>query len=396
LGKIDLALVKMKRTLKILLPTLLLVFSQYACGLPGKSTPTSDAGAALFTQAAQTVAAQMTNVYRAKTREPKPIETSQTATPAATSIPPVTNVPASPTLSPCDQVTYISDVSIPDGSRIGAGNTFTKKWLLKNSGSCTWTPSYAAVFASGEKMAPTKEIYLTGNVSPGQTFELSIDMTAPLLPGKYVGYWKMRNANSNMFGLSNGQAFYVSIEVPVGSATSTPGPGSTLVYDFSTYYCSATWSSEAGDLTCPGDKSDSAGFVVKIDNPIIETGSTAGAVALETHPLSPEDDNWNGDGSIQGVFPAIPIKDGYHFKSQIGCLENADTCNVNFHLDYSLDGTNLSPLGSWNESYDDSIRNLDINLSSLAGKKVQLFLSVDADSDEGDDQAIWIFPRITK
>src|SRR5688572_2187376 len=61
-----------------------------------------------------------------------------------TDIPPT----ASPTLNPSDptptpscrdNAIFVEDVSIPDNTRLEAGEKFTKTWKLQNTGSCTWT-----------------------------------------------------------------------------------------------------------------------------------------------------------------------------------------------------------------------------------------------------------------
>jgi hypothetical protein len=388
----------MKKSRKFLVPIVFLILASLACGFPGAATPTED-GNKLITEAAKTVEFQLTQGALNNPATATPPERPPTVTLAATEEQQPqkkTSHPPTPISTPCDQLTFISDVTIPDGSKIAGGQTFTKKWLLQNSGTCTWTTGYAAVYTGGDKMSSPTEVYLTGNVAPGQTMELAIKMTSPSTPGKYQGNWKLRNPDGQVFGLPNGQAFYVNIEAVKSTATQTPETGNTLVYDFAAKYCDASWSSEAGDLSCPGNVTDDTGFVIKLDNPVLATGSAAGGVSLETTPLMEDNSAWNGDGSIEGEFPAITIKDGYRFRAQIACLKDATTCNVNFNLNYSADGDSIESLGSWPVSYDNSVRSLDIDLSDLAGSKVKFYLNVDAASDGGEDSAVWVSPRIIK
>ena len=49
---------------------------------------------------------------------------------------------------------------------------------------------------------------LTGNVNPGETVDISVNLKAPSTSGSYKGYWKMKNASGVLFS-----AFYVDIKV---------------------------------------------------------------------------------------------------------------------------------------------------------------------------------------
>ena len=59
-----------------------------------------------------------------------PTQSQPTAVPATP-----TKVPPTPTPLPCYQVQFVNDITIPDGTKIVAGNNFTKTWRLRTSGS---------------------------------------------------------------------------------------------------------------------------------------------------------------------------------------------------------------------------------------------------------------------
>ena len=103
---------------------------------------------------------------------------------------------------------FIDDVSIPDGTTLKPNESFTKTWRLKNVGTCSWTPSYAVIFSSGDSMDGPATQALTGTVNPGQTVDISIDLIAPDTDKSYKGYWKLRNAAGVTFA-----TFYVDINV---------------------------------------------------------------------------------------------------------------------------------------------------------------------------------------
>jgi len=116
------------------------------------------------------------------------------------------------------------------------GITFTKIWRLQNVGSCTWTTAYAVRFFYGAQMSAPDAIQLKGDVNPGQTVEVAVDMIAPDSPGTHQGNWKLSNAKGQLFGLGpNGDApFWVRINVlepptatPTRANTATQQPTST-------------------------------------------------------------------------------------------------------------------------------------------------------------------------
>ena len=154
------------------------------------------------------------------------------AAPTQTPIPPtpivvqVTNTPVPPTATPvsyCDWVAFIKDVTIPDGTAFAPGETFTKVWRLQNRGTCAWTTDYMLVFSSGSKMGGTTAVRLPSIITPGQTVDVSVTLTAPNTPGRYTGYWMLRNPSGVLFGYGDNanKAFYVDIHVarPAGELT---------------------------------------------------------------------------------------------------------------------------------------------------------------------------------
>ena len=100
--------------------------------------------------------------------------------------------------------------------------TFTKIWLVKNVGSCTWTTSYALVYLDGEQFSTPTSLPLPMNVAPGQTIEVSINMIAPSIVGSYRGYWIFKNASGSLFGA--GPKGYEALWVEINVFDPTPTP----------------------------------------------------------------------------------------------------------------------------------------------------------------------------
>jgi hypothetical protein len=126
--------------------------------------------------------------------------------------PPSSSTPAPPQI-PCDSMTFVADLTVPDGSQMNPGQSFTKTWRIKNSGSCTWNSSYKFVFVQGNSMGGQPQS-IQGSVAPGQTYDMSVPMVAPTTPGTYAGWWQMTNAQNTPFGTR----VWVEIVVPAPPA----------------------------------------------------------------------------------------------------------------------------------------------------------------------------------
>ena len=118
------------------------------------------------------------------------LETQPSEEPPEPAVKPTqTNTP-----KPCNDAQFISE-TIPDDSEFDAGAGFTKSWRFKNTGTCTWNTNYKLVFKSGDQMGAPASKALSGDVAPGESVDIGIDMTAPASAGTYQGYWKLVDDN---------------------------------------------------------------------------------------------------------------------------------------------------------------------------------------------------------
>lgn len=123
-------------------------------------------------------------------------------------------VSATPVPEKCTyNMTYVADVTVPDGQQFSPGTYFTKTWRIKNSGTCTWTTNFTFDFVSGSQMNGWGQ-HLPKTVYPGDTVDISIDMTAPYNPGSYQGNWQLKDP----LGYGIGTPIWVKIIVPGSSA----------------------------------------------------------------------------------------------------------------------------------------------------------------------------------
>jgi hypothetical protein len=195
-----------------------------ACNLPEKvdqadldATTVAETSAAVFTKAAETAAASAPSAT--------PTSVDATVTPIATNtLFPTQIATATKTPIPCNRATFVKDVTIPDNTSMAAGATFTKTWRLQNSGSCSWDSGYVLLFDSGEQMgAPATATITNGSIAPGETLDISVNLTAPTTSGTYQGNFKLRSPNNVVFGINaDGQGpFWVKIVVAPPTATPT-------------------------------------------------------------------------------------------------------------------------------------------------------------------------------
>ena len=122
---------------------------------------------------------------------------------------------------------FVEDVNIPDDTVFAPGETFEKRWLLRNTGTCPWTEDYALTFLDGALIPDVTSIPLESVVVAGQTVELSAQFTAPAEEGTYRSNWQIADGNGILFGV-NGlieEAFWVQIVVGIPSATPEPNSG---------------------------------------------------------------------------------------------------------------------------------------------------------------------------
>lgn len=335
--------------------------------------------------------------------------TPPTVTPTVTGTPPTPTPTKSVTPAPstCDRAQFVADVTVPDGTIFQPNVTFSKTWRLKNVGTCTWT-NYSLIFDSGEKMGGPDSALIPASVAPGQTVDITIQLTSPATAATYRGYWKLKNNTGVPFGIGSAgtKSFWVEIKVSgtgtvpsTATKTNTPSTPNTPVtpatpvagtsYDFVANVCAATWYSGAGQLPCPGTDGDAKGFVLIANPSKLENGTIDPRSGLITFPQNAT------NGYIQGIYPVYKVKAGDKFHTIVNCESGATSCYVVFRLDYSLDGSSsIQTFWAFVEKYEGGIYTADIDLSALVGKDVKFILSVLSTGSPAGDRALWVAPII--
>jgi hypothetical protein len=219
----------MQRKKLVIMLTLLAALVLSACGgSEAEATPTLSVEQ-IQTLAVMTYQAQLTQTALANpTSTPSPTESP---TPAATFAAPTEGSPAALGTAPvtgggqsssCYALAFVRDVTIPDGTQMTPGQSFTKTWLVSNTGSCAWESGFIFNVVGGNSMGGVA-VTLNQRVEPGRQYEFSVPMIAPTnASGEVTGTWRLADANGSFFG----DGVFVQINVG-GSAPTSTGAAAT-------------------------------------------------------------------------------------------------------------------------------------------------------------------------
>jgi hypothetical protein len=223
---------------------LVAVLALAACSAPpAPPAPTADANA-VYTQAAATVAANLTQSANQNPTEtptfppptetptamnaqptstlaqPGPDNTTKTTTPAANStavtatpkagitlVPTATKAAGAPAPATGDKATWVSQ-GPNDGASIPISATFNAIYVLKNTGTTTWTTKYSLRYYAGDKMSSPNDTSLTKEVKPGETVEIPFLLIAPDSATKTHTIWTLSNADGVNF-------YYVTMDLVI-------------------------------------------------------------------------------------------------------------------------------------------------------------------------------------
>ncbi len=125
----------------------------------------------------------------------------------------------------------LEDVTIPDDTRLSAGEEFTKTWRFKNTGTCHWS-GYTINFLTGDRMGAPDAAPIPDTVA-GDTVDVSLELTAPTADGSYSGYFTLKDAERESINVGTEKTFWLKIivgdpaSVPTSSSSGNSSSGST-------------------------------------------------------------------------------------------------------------------------------------------------------------------------
>lgn len=118
-----------------------------------------------------------------------------------------------------DSAILLRDVTIPDNTRINAGEKFTKTWEFQNNGTCPWV-NYTVKFASGDQMYAPLSAPIP-DTAPKDKVQVSVELTAPSSNGTYTGNFTLNDATGKDVPIGIEKTFWVKIIVGNGTAQAT-------------------------------------------------------------------------------------------------------------------------------------------------------------------------------
>ena len=110
---------------------------------------------------------------------------------------------------------FLNDISLPDRTVLVPNMAATKTWKIKNTGTCTWDSTYTFNYVKGSVLGPTS-VKIGKLVAPGESYEVSVDLTTPASNGEYTSWWQMRSPS----GMNFGQTIWYDILVSASSGSS--------------------------------------------------------------------------------------------------------------------------------------------------------------------------------
>lgn len=175
-------------------------------------------------------------------------------------------------------------------------------------------------------------------------------------------------------------------------------------YNFAVGVCDAAWFTGNPYWTripCTGKENDPYGMVMAIKQPNVENDINYSS-ALWVRP-SPEYCWSEGDLAptkhqpyIKGKYDCIEVDSKDRFHAWVGCMKGNLSCDVVFKLTVYGEHTQTTH-GEWKETYDGSVTEVVMDLSSLAGNCVMFDLEVESNNlDVEYANALWLNPEIIK
>lgn len=98
-----------------------------------------------------------------------------------------------------DNLVYVADATIPDGTVVVAGSTLDKQWQVRNNGSCAWGQGYTFEIYDGQSLGAPAEQALPATEA-GAEATIRMLLTAPTAPGEYMSAWQAVNPDGTPFG----------------------------------------------------------------------------------------------------------------------------------------------------------------------------------------------------
>jgi len=365
------------KSISIVLTTL--IVAVLACSGPGAATPDVTATFSVaLTEAFATAQAgnlpnpgvntQVSQSTQSADASSTPLTVPQATVLKPSDTPAPTNTPGAEGCS--DGAEYVADITIPDDTVLNPGQSFTKTWRIKNSGTCNWVSAYQFAFLADNQMGGPAAVAINGNVTPGSLYDVSVNLVAPNTPGTYKGVWRMKNANGQFFGTTP----FVQIIVPAPTGTNTAIPATATATATATLPPAVVIGSNANHYNGVWYNNDTnTGGVTQF---VVSASNATQATVQAWGRCHPADCNWGtGAGTITGntlvvtnfgnapgntITLSIPVVDSVHA---------VVTSGGTFNYDYHIGPVSGDWVGTWTNS---NASTADITKITIAANGTQI------------------------
>ena len=112
---------------------------------------------------------------------------------------PIIPLPTAADINCNSYLTYLDDVTVPDGMTFVPGDEIVKTWSVRNDGDCAWNDKYSLRYTDGSAMEADSRQSLPP-LQPGEEGEVTVIFTAPQYAGSYYSGWQAYDAQGDPFG----------------------------------------------------------------------------------------------------------------------------------------------------------------------------------------------------
>lgn len=103
---------------------------------------------------------------------------------------------------------FVSDITIPDGTQVSTGEALEKKWEVENNGTCSWIAGYTLKLTAGGSLGANPEQALVPALA-GSKATIQMNFLAPTTQGSFKSAWQAYGLDGKPFG----DTIYIQIEV---------------------------------------------------------------------------------------------------------------------------------------------------------------------------------------
>ena len=145
---------------------------------------------------------------------------------------PIVPLPTSANVNCTSILTYVDDVTVPDGTIFVPGDEIVKTWAVRNDGNCAWDDKYSLRYIDGSAMEADSRQPLPA-LEPGEEGEVTVVFIAPQYEGSYYSGWQAYDAEGDPFG----DDIFIEIYVdPYHTIDEEQEESNEEQYDYGYYY----------------------------------------------------------------------------------------------------------------------------------------------------------------